>query len=126
MEPQIRAAALLKDLKEKVITVMELREACARWTAEIIEEFKWKAVPEKPQYVIDHELAHKFAKEPLDKTFWTNHPQLAAYYDVAQNVHHEKQATYDWFKECLSVLPTGDAAITIAKAMRTAPRGVKK
>jgi len=110
-----RSRALLAELTAKTITLDEFLLECAKWTAELVDEFKFKPLPARPEEmnILDEVPEHQ--RNMLPREFYDTHPQILNYVRTRDQIHWENKSLYGWLMECRKILVEHEEIDSAAK-----------
>jgi hypothetical protein len=118
MFPDERKNQLLKEWKDRKITLLDLITKCAEWTAEDIDKYEFTPIPIKPRQVIDYENIPQGERRMLQQDYYKDNPEINAYYEEVNTIRGRNNAIYEWLKQCLDLVKTQDEVWAISKKLQ--------
>lgn len=100
--------ALLKRLESKEITMEEFEKECAYWMLSMVNDFKYKELPEIPsdlEEFYDHRLKDPSYK--LSSEFWEL-PHVKLYLIEARRIKADNSSNFYWLKWMRQRIPKED------------------
>lgn len=86
----------------------ELVLACAKWTADIVDQFEFKPLPSKTIDVRNFEEIPEEDRLCFTPEYYNSKPHIMQFYNLYRRVRDENRAIYDWLKECkITLLENG-------------------
>jgi hypothetical protein len=104
MKPNEHFKLLMEQLTSKTITLDQMLLKCAEWTAEDIDEFKFKPLPARPDEMRFLDEVPEGQQNMLPSEFYYAHPQILNYARTKWNIEWENKALHDWLLECRRLL----------------------